>query len=102
LEQSNATLFEALLASSDGRGTSNQAVNGHNTPLCGKVDRYLAMGVAVSQSFIDVVQWWIGRKDVLPAHGNGLPGDSRNINTISSSELHVGVGVYISKTITII
>ena len=26
------------------------------------------MGVAASQSFIDVAQWWIGRKDVLPAH----------------------------------
>ncbi len=64
LEQSNATLFEALFASS---GTSNQ-VDGDNTPLCDEVDQYLAMGVAVSQSFIDVVQWWVGRKDVLPAH----------------------------------
>ncbi|KAI2492699.1 hypothetical protein MHU86_21847 [Fragilaria crotonensis] len=36
--------------------------------LCDEVDQYLAMGVA-SQSFIDVVQWWIGRKNVLlPAH----------------------------------
>ena len=26
------------------------------------------MGVAVLQSFIDVVQWWKGRKDELPAH----------------------------------
>jgi hypothetical protein len=30
--------------------------------------RYLAMGVAVLQSFTDVVQWWIERKDVLLAH----------------------------------
>ena len=68
LEQSNATLFEALFASSDGRGTSNQALDGNNTTLCDEVDLYLAMGVAVLQSFIDVVQWWIGRKDELPAH----------------------------------
>jgi hypothetical protein len=68
LEQSNATLFEALFASSDGRGTSNQAVDGDDTPLCDKVDRYLSMGVAVLPSFIDFVQWWMGRKDVLPAH----------------------------------
>jgi hypothetical protein len=68
LEQSNATLFEALFSSSEGRGTSNQAVDGVDTPLCDEVDRYLAMGVTVSQSFIDVVQWWIGRKDVLWAH----------------------------------
>jgi hypothetical protein len=66
LEQSNATLFEALFASSSA-GASNQ-VGGDDTPLCDEVDQYLAMGVAVSQSFIDVVQWWIGRKDVLPAH----------------------------------
>jgi predicted unusual protein kinase regulating ubiquinone biosynthesis (AarF/ABC1/UbiB family) len=26
------------------------------------------MGVAVSPSFVDVPQWWMGRKDVLPAH----------------------------------
>jgi hypothetical protein len=57
LEQSNATLFEALFTSSDGRGTSNQAVDGDDTPLCDEVDRYLAMGVAVSPSFVDVPQW---------------------------------------------
>ena len=72
LEQSNATLFEALFASrGDGgtRGTSNQ-VDGNNTspPLSDEVDQYLSMGVAMSQSFIDVIQWWIGRKDLLPAH----------------------------------
>jgi hAT family C-terminal dimerisation region len=26
------------------------------------------MGIVVSQSFIDIVQWWMARKDVLPAH----------------------------------
>jgi hypothetical protein len=67
LEHSNATLSEALFASSDGRDTLNQ-VDGDGSPIYDEVDRYLAMGVAVSQSFIDVVQWWMGRKDVLPAH----------------------------------
>ena len=43
-------------------------VDGDDTSLYDEVDQHLAMGVAVSQSFINIVQWWIGRKDMLPAH----------------------------------
>ena len=32
------------------------------------VERYLAMGIVVSHVFIDVVQYWIGRKEQLPGH----------------------------------
>jgi hAT family C-terminal dimerisation region len=33
-----------------------------------EVDRYILMGVARASSFIDVIQWWIARKELLPAH----------------------------------
>jgi hypothetical protein len=44
LEQSKATLYEALFARSHDCGTSIQ-VDGDDTPLCDKVDQYLAMSV---------------------------------------------------------
>jgi hypothetical protein len=33
-----------------------------------EVDHYISMGVASASSFIDVIQWWIARKELLPAH----------------------------------
>ena len=35
-----------------------------------EVDQYLALGVVVtgSKTFVDVIQWWAGRKDAFPAH----------------------------------
>jgi hypothetical protein len=55
LEQSNATLFEALFArSSLGGGSSNDDRVG--IPCSDEVDHDLAMGIVVSHhSFIDVV-----------------------------------------------
>jgi hypothetical protein len=68
-EQSNATLFEVLFAGSDASAATNQVGNSEDAHHCDdEVDRYLAMGKVVSQSFIDIVQWWMGRKNVLPAH----------------------------------
>ena len=63
------SLFEALFSASTGSGAvvednDNQALIHVND----EVDRYLTMGLVVSQSFIDIVQWWMARKDVLPAH----------------------------------
>jgi hypothetical protein len=61
------TLFEAIFATSDGGGADLQG-DGNACPTNDEVDRYLTMGIVVSQSFIDIVQWWMARKDVLPAH----------------------------------
>jgi hypothetical protein len=46
------TLFEALFAS-DGGGADLQGDRND------EVDRYVTMGIVVSQSFIDIVQWWM-------------------------------------------
>ncbi len=103
LEQSNATLFEALLASSGlGGGSSND--DGDGIPCSDEVDQYLAMGIVVSHhSFIDVVQWWIVRwTSSSLSNRNGLPGNSRNVNTIGMSEQHGGSGVYFSATVSVI
>jgi hypothetical protein len=60
------TLFEALFAS-DGGGADFQG-DRNACPTNDEVYRYVTMGIVVSQSFIDIVQWWMARKDVLPAH----------------------------------
>jgi hypothetical protein len=33
-----------------------------------EVEKYLNLGVVTSSSFIDVMEWWMARKDVFPAH----------------------------------
>jgi hypothetical protein len=67
--QSDTTLFEALFASvSNSTAADPDAPGGVPLPASDEVERYLAMGVVQSKSFIDVIQWWIARKDVLPAH----------------------------------
>jgi hAT family C-terminal dimerisation region len=33
-----------------------------------EVECFLSMGIVTSTTFIDVVQWWAARKEVLPAH----------------------------------
>lgn len=67
--QSDTTLFEALFASvSNSTVADPDAPGGVPLPASDEVERYLAMGVVQSKSFIDVIQWWIARKDVLPAH----------------------------------
>ena len=67
--ESDTTLFEALFAGSSSAPAALQE-NGDGVPLpvCDEVDRYLAMGIAHSQSFIDVIQWWQAQKEMLPAH----------------------------------
>ena len=65
--QSDTTLFRALFASNSGAGALLQGDENGERP-CDEVDRYLAMGVVVSQGFIDVIQWWMARKDAMPAH----------------------------------
>jgi hypothetical protein len=60
------TLFEALFAS-DGGGADLQG-DRNACPTNDEVDRYVTMGIVVSKSFINIVQWWMARKDVLPAH----------------------------------
>ena len=62
--QSGGTLFEALFASAGGAILGNAVSPVRHD----EVDKYLTMGLVVSQSFIDVVQWWMARRDVLPAH----------------------------------
>ena len=63
---SDTSLFEALFASSAGGDALLSANN--DDPISDKVDRYLGMGIVMSTSFIDVIQWWMACKDVLPAH----------------------------------
>ncbi|KAI2492716.1 hypothetical protein MHU86_21823 [Fragilaria crotonensis] len=64
------TLFEALFANTTRSGGvfDGDRNNALSTPVHDEVDQYLTMGLVVSQSFIDIVQWWMARKDVLPAH----------------------------------
>ena len=33
-----------------------------------EVEKFLSLGVVTSSSFIDVMEWWMVRKDVFPAH----------------------------------
>ncbi|KAI2491756.1 hypothetical protein MHU86_22806 [Fragilaria crotonensis] len=64
------TLFEALFANTTRSGGvfDGDCNNALSTPVHdNEVDRYLTMGLVISQSFIDIVQWWMARKDVLPA-----------------------------------
>ena len=64
--EQEATLFEALFARSSDCHVHEE---GSSVLAHDEVDRYLDMGITVShQSFINVVQWWIVRKDVLPGH----------------------------------
>ena len=101
LEQSSATLFKALFArSSLGGGSSND--DGVGSPCSDEVGQYLAMGIVVSHhSFIDVVQWWRGQKDVLPAHYQMAmykqPGKSRIVSTIGTSEQAWRVGSLLQR-----
>ena len=64
------TLFEALFANTTRSGGvfDGDRNNSLSTPVHDEVDPYLTMGLVISQSFIDIVQWWMARKDVLPAH----------------------------------
>ena len=82
------TLFEALFAS-DGSGADFQG-DRNACPTNDEVDRYVTMGIVVSQSFIDIVQWWMARKDVLPAHFQmamdylGMPATSMPLERVNS------------------
>jgi hAT family C-terminal dimerisation region len=69
---SSKSVFEVLFS---GRSSGGVVVGGSSResdvddPCLGdEVDRYLAMGIVEAESFIDVIQWWIARKDKLPAH----------------------------------
>jgi hAT family C-terminal dimerisation region len=61
------TLFQALFSASAGAAVIDEDIDNHAL-ADDEVDRYLSMGLVVSQSFIDIIQWWMARKDVLPAH----------------------------------
>ncbi|KAI2494690.1 hypothetical protein MHU86_19825 [Fragilaria crotonensis] len=64
------TLFEALFANTTRSGGvfDGDRNNALSTPVHdNEVDQYLTMGLVLSQSFIDIVHWWMARKDVLPA-----------------------------------
>jgi hAT family C-terminal dimerisation region len=64
------TIFEALFANTtwSGGAFDGDRNNALSTPVHDEFDPYLTMGLVVSQSFIDIVQWWMARKDVLPVH----------------------------------
>jgi hAT family C-terminal dimerisation region len=57
------SLFQALFANAGGG-----AVPQEQSVVNDEVEKYLTIGNVTSQSFLDVVQWWMARKDVLPAH----------------------------------
>jgi hypothetical protein len=64
---SNTNLCEVFFSSSGGNG-AHEGCYDEDISVGDEVDRYLAMGVVVSQTFIDVIQWWMMRKEQLPAH----------------------------------
>ena len=66
-QQSNTNLCQVFFSSSCGNGGANGG-DGEEIAVGDEVDRYLEMGVVVSQTFMDVVQWWMVRKEQLPAH----------------------------------
>jgi hypothetical protein len=55
-----------------------------------KVEKYLSLGVVTSLSFINVMEWWMVRKDVFPAHYQmaadylGTPATSMPLERVNS------------------
>jgi hypothetical protein len=67
---SNTTNLCEVFFSSCGGGNGAKDGNIEDISIGDEVDQYLAMGVVVLQTFIDVVQWWMARKEQLPAQHN--------------------------------
>ena len=60
-----------------------------------EVEKYLSLGIVTSSSFIDVMEWWVERKDVFPAHYQvaadyfGMPATltpSERVNNVAGRE----------------
>ena len=58
----------ATLFSGSGDSAPAEGDDDDSSSVCDEVERYLAMGIVVSHVLIDVVQYWIGRKEQLPGH----------------------------------
>jgi hAT family C-terminal dimerisation region len=67
-EQSNQMDLCATFFSGSGDSAPAEGDDDDSSGVCDEVERYLAMGIVVSHVFIDVVQYWIGRKEQLPGH----------------------------------
>jgi len=53
-----------------------------------EVEKYLSLGVIISSSFIDVMEWWTTRKDVFPTHYQ-IAADYLGMPTMSTPSEHV-------------